>query len=168
MVTLNTLVIQTQYKENYGDEASPYWKFKGGSTYFVNDLTEAQVARIEEDGIPFLTTLIEYSNGMSEEYILDYQVRQLGKGGDGKGPICDHWETPIQFRWGGDRWLAQTNHTPRDEDNFWRRGIVSKAEQWIPLAGAERSDYHCQYKVANGWFDAKDPQLKVELEGEVA
>ena len=168
MVTLNTLVIQTQYKENYGDEASPYWKFKGGSTYFVNDLTEAQVARIEEDGIPFLTTLIEYSNGMSEEYILDFQVRQLGKGGDGKGPICDHWETPIQFRWGGDRWLAQTNHTPRDEDNFWRRGIVSKAEQWIPLAGAERSDYHCQYKVANGWFDAKDPQLKVELEGEVA
>ena len=168
MVTLNTLVIQTQYKENYGDEASPYWKFKGGSTYFVNDLTEAQVARIEKDGIPFLTTLIEYSNGGSEEYILDYQVRQLGKGGDGKGPICDHWETPIQFRWGGDRWLAQTNHTPRDEDNFWRRGIVSKAEQWIPLAGAERSDYHCQYKVANGWFDAKDPQLKVELEGEVA
>ena len=164
MVTLNTLVIQTQYKENYGDEQNPHWKFKGGSTYFVNDLTEGQVARIQEDGIPFLSTLIEYSNGMSQEYILDHEVRQLGKNGDGKGPMCEHWETPIQFRWGGDRWLAQTNHTPCDEDNFWARGIVSKAEQWIPLAGAERSDYRCQYKTANGWFDSDSDQLKREVE----
>ena len=168
MQTLNTLVIDTQYKENYGDESSPHWKFKGGSTYFVDNLTEEQVAKIKEHGIPMLSSLIEYSNSGSEEYILDFQVRQLGKNGDGKGPMCEHWETPIQFRWGGDRWLAQTNHTPRDEDNFWRRGIISKAEQWIPLAEAERSDYHCQYKVANGWFDAGDPKLKEELEMETA
>ena len=163
-----TLVINTQYKENYGDDQNPHWKFKGGTTYFVTDLTDQQVAKIEATGIPTLTNLIEYNNGGSQEYVLDYEVRELGKNGDGKGPMCEHWETPVQFRWGGDRWLAQTNHTPRDEDNFWRRGIISKAEQWIPLAEADRSDYKCQFKVANGWFDANDPQLKVELEGEVA
>ena len=168
---MQTLVIHTQYRENYAahDEgyvhgtSDPYWKFKGGSTYFVADLTSEQINKIVDKGIPTLTDLIEYSNPASEEYILDWEIRDLGKDGDDKGPICDHWETPIQFRWGGDRWLAQTNHTPRDEDNFWTRGIISKAEQWIPLAGSERSDYKCQYKVANGWFDANDPKLKAEL-----
>ena len=158
-----TLVIQTQYKENYGDEQNPYWKFKGGTTYFVNDLNDKQVAKIKAEGIPTLTDLVSYSNSMSEEYILDYQVRELGKGGDGLGPICEPWETPVQFRWGGDRWLAQTNHTPRTEDNFWARGIVSKAQQWIPLPGNDRSDYKCQYKTANGWFDQGDAQLKAEV-----
>ena len=74
------------------------------------------------------------------------------------------WETPIQFRYTDGQWVAQTNHTPRDEDNFWARGIISKAEQWIPLPEQDRSDYKCQYKTANGWFDQKDAQLKAELE----
>ena len=156
---MQTLVIHSQYKENYGDEQNPYWKFKGGTTYFVNDITDKQVNKIIHGGIPTLTNMIEYNNGMSEEYIIDWEIRQLGKDGDGKGPLCDHWETPVQFRWGGDRWLAQTNHTPRDEDNFWARGIVSKAEQWIPLPNNERSDYQCQFKTKNGWFDQKDAQL---------
>jgi len=160
---MQTLVIQTQYKENYGDEQNPHWKFKGGTTYFVDDLTDQQVNKIVHGGIPTLTGIIEYNNGMSEEYILDWEIRQLGKGGDGKGAMCEHWETPVQFRWGGDRWLAQTNHTPRDEDNFWARGIVGKAEQWIPLPGNDRSDYKCQYKTANGWFDHNDAQLKAEV-----
>jgi hypothetical protein len=159
-----TLVIQTQYKENYGDSKDPYWKFKGGSTYFVTDLSDQQVAKIEATGIPTLTNLIEYKNSGSEEYILDWEIRELGKNGDGKGPICEQWETPVQFRWGGDRWLAQTNHTPSDEDNFWARGIISKAEQWIPLPGNDRSDYRCQYKTANGWFDSQSEQLKIEVE----
>ena len=160
---MQTLVIQTQYKENYGDEQNPHWKFKGGTTYFVDDLTDQQVNKIVHGGIPTLTDIIEYNNGMSEEYILDWEIRQLGKGGDGKGAMCEHWETPVQFRWGGDRWLAQPNHTPRDEDNFWARGIVGKAEQWIPLPGNDRSDYKCQYKTANGWFDHNDAQLKAEV-----
>ena len=173
---MQTLVIQTQHRENYAahnecyehgvDEA--HWKFKGGSTYFVTDLSSAQINKIVHGGIPTLTKLVEYSNEASEEYVIDWEIRDLGKDGDGKGPICEHWETPIQFRWGGDRWLAQTNHTPRDRDNFWRKGIISKAEQWIPLPGNERSDYKCQYKTANGWFDQNSVQLKIDLEGEVA
>ena len=48
---MQTLVIQTQYRENYAahDEgykhgvSEPYWKFKGGCTYFVTDLTDANI-----------------------------------------------------------------------------------------------------------------------------
>jgi hypothetical protein len=38
------VVINTQYKENYGSEAEPYWKFKGGTTYIVaaSDRAEAE------------------------------------------------------------------------------------------------------------------------------
>ena len=89
MSIYTTLVIQTQYKENYGSIEAPHWKFKGGSTYFVTDLTATQVAKIEANGIPTLTDLIEYNSGGSEEYVLDYEVRELGKNGDGKTTIAN-------------------------------------------------------------------------------
>ena len=63
---MQTLVIQTQYRENYAahnegyehgvDEA--HWKFKGGSTYFVTDLTESNINSIIDNGIPTLSKLI--------------------------------------------------------------------------------------------------------------
>jgi|TARA_R110001592_G_scaffold66277_3_gene203353 hypothetical protein len=169
---MQTLVIQTQYRENYAchDEgyvhgtSESYWKFKGGSTYFVDDLTQAQIDKIVDGGIPTLSALIEYSNEASEEYVIDWEIRDLGKNGDGKGPICEPWETPVQFYWKMDRWLCRTHHTPTPEYSHWATGIVGRAEQWIPGEGNSRNDYKCQYKTANGWFDQKDAQLKTELE----
>ena len=74
------LVIQTQYRENYAahndgythgvDES--YWKMKGGATYVVLDLTQAQINRIVDNGIPLLTALIEDRNEAFEEYIIDW------------------------------------------------------------------------------------------------
>ena len=71
---MQTLVIQTQYRENYAAHnedyvhgtSEPYWKFKGGSTYFVTDLTSEQINKIAQKGIPTLTKLIYYSNEASE------------------------------------------------------------------------------------------------------
>ena len=57
---MQTLVIQTQYRENYAahnedykhgiDE--PYWKFKGGSTYFVTNLTSEKNNKNAQNGKP--------------------------------------------------------------------------------------------------------------------
>jgi len=173
---MQTLVIQTQYRENYAAHDDNYehgvseahWKYKGGSTYFVTDLTPGQINKIAQDGIPTLTKLIEYSNEASEEYILDWEIRDLGKNGDGKGPICEPWECPIEFYWKMDRWLCRTHHTPNPEYSHWNRAIIGRAEQWIPLPEQGRSDYKCQYKTANGWFDQKDPQLKKEVADQAA
>ena len=60
---MQTLVIQTQYKENYGahdwdgkGECPQYWKFKGGSTYFVTNLTSEQPIKIANGGIHIIQT----------------------------------------------------------------------------------------------------------------
>ena len=168
---MQTLVIQTQYRENYAAHDAGYthgvdeahWKFKGGSTYFVTDLTEANINSIVANGIPTLTKLIESKNEAFEEYILDWEIRDLGKDGDGKGPICESWEVPVRFRYVDGAWECSTHHTP-DEESYWNPAIKCRAEQWTPGVGNTRSNYKCQYKVANGWFDNKDPQLKKEVE----
>ena len=161
---MQTLVIQTQYRENYAahnedykhgiDE--PYWKFKGGCTYFVNDLTESNINSIIANGIPNLTKLIESSNEGFEEYIIDWEIRDLGKNGDGKGPICEPWETPVEFYYHKDKqiantgWRCRTHHTPSPEYTTYANGIVGKAEQWTPGIGGTRNDYKCQFKTKNG------------------
>ena len=168
---MQTLVIQTQYRENYAAHDSGYahgvseahWKYKGGCTYFVTDLTAGQINKIAHKGIPTLTKLIESKNEAFEEYILDWEIRELGKNGDGKGPICEPWETPVEFFY-KDGWKCRTHHTPSPEYTHYARGIIGKAEQWTPGVGNTRSNYACQYKVANGWFDAKGPQLLKQVQ----
>ena len=162
---MQTLVIQTQHRENYGahnwdgeGECPQHWKFKGGSTYFVTDLTTAQINKIAQKGIPTLSLLIESKSEYFEEYILDWEIRDLGKNGDGKGPICEPWETPVQFFY-EDGWKCRTHHTPHPEYTHYASGITGKAEQWTPGVGNTRNDYQCQYKTKNGWFDQKDDQL---------
>ena len=169
---MQTLIITTQHKENYGahdwngeGECPQYWKFKGGSTYFVTDLTDKQINKIAHNGIPTLSAMIESKSEYFEEYILDWEIRDLGKNGDGRGPICEQWETPVEFYWKMDRWLCRTHHTPNPEYSHWNRAIIGKAEQWIPLENGERSDYKSQFKTANGWFDSNSAQLKAELQG---
>jgi len=169
---MQTLVITTQYRENYGahdwdgkGECPQYWKFKGGDTYFVTGLTSRQINKIASGGIPTLSALIEYSNDASEEYILDWEIRDLGKNGDGKGPICEPWETPVEFYY-KDGWKCRTHHTPSPEYSHWNRAIIGKAQQWTPSAEGNRVEgtYKCQYKTKNGWFDYNHPQLKKECE----
>ena len=63
------VVIDTQYKENYGTAEQPYWKFKGGSPYKVVGFPqgmslEAVVRAVRDD--------IEHSGEFTQEYILGY------------------------------------------------------------------------------------------------
>jgi hypothetical protein len=65
------IVIQTQYRENYGTSTEPYWKFKGGSEYKVMntpDLSEEEVTEL----VMSIRPKIEYSETFSEEYITDW------------------------------------------------------------------------------------------------
>ena len=60
-----------------------------------------------------------------------------------------------------DRWVCQ-RLTNNEEAGYMRREILAKSESWIPLPEAERSDYKCEYKTANGWFTGEElsEQLK--------
>jgi hypothetical protein len=65
------IVIQTQYRENYGTSTEPYWKSKGGSEYKVlntPDLSDAEVTEL----VMSIRPKIEYNETFSEEYITDW------------------------------------------------------------------------------------------------
>ena len=66
------VLITTQYSENYGTESDPYWKFKGGSDYFIQNVNPLNVA----PGmlVDKVRSQIEYSNPMSQELILDWEL----------------------------------------------------------------------------------------------
>ena len=114
------LVIQTQIRENYGahdwdgEGACPHhWKFKGGSTYVVENINPPSARNIEMDGIPTLTALIENRNESFEEYILDYDIVE------DDAVVCDEWETPYVLeydtvikRWRAIRITINGNKTP--------------------------------------------------------
>jgi hypothetical protein len=66
------ILITTQYRENYGTPAEPYWKFKGGEDYFILGVDPVKTAPgvlVEQ-----VRGQIEYSGEMSEEYILDWEL----------------------------------------------------------------------------------------------
>ncbi len=139
------LVIQTQYKENYawnedgslGTGADAYWKFKGGDTYVVENLTTAQINKIAQEGIPTLSALIEYSNEAAMEYILDWSIEE------DDAEVCQAWETPIVCVWKGDRWIFTQNQI-NGEFGYMRKEIASVFSSWIPT---ERDRYFDMKKV---------------------
>jgi len=161
---MSKLVIFTQVRENYGahdwdgkGECPQYWKFKGGHTYVVENLTSEHINRIAQGGIPTLSALVECKNESWEEYILEWNIV-----GDSDTP-WEEWESPTEFYWGGDRWLARC---VTENDGDMRHGIVRKLEQWIPLKGGDRSDYSARFDMADGeniaysdlsdWFAAEE------------
>lgn len=137
------LVIQTQYCENYGDEAQPRWKFKGGSTYVVPNITPAQATRIEAEGIPTLSSLIEYSGPMTREYILDYTVRE------DDFAVCEPWETPTVCRYAEGAWHA-SEEVINGEYGYLRSDIGRKLSVWTMLPQGERQDFAVEYYDRNG------------------
>ena len=68
---MSKLMIITQYRENYGSPDEPYWKFKGGSEYFVPNVDECDMVDVIVDRV---RPQIEISNPMCQEYILGYSI----------------------------------------------------------------------------------------------
>ena len=137
------LVIYTQYTENYGDSDQPYWKNKGGSTYVVENLTQPQVNKVQEHGLPTLTALIEYANKFSTEYIIGHHVVPDSVS------ICEEWESPIKLAWVNSRWTA-SRVTENDEFSFLRKEIARKIETWDMMMNGERENYDCTYVMCDG------------------
>ena len=143
------LVIYTQYSENYGDEQYPRFKFKGGETLVVEDLTPAQVKRIESDGIPTLTSLIEYSNSASREYILDYKVVEDA------ASVGNPWDNIIKCVYAQGAWHASVN-THNDEYGYLRSDIGRRLEIWTMLPEGVRGDHTVEY------YDRQGARMELE------
>jgi hypothetical protein len=137
------LAIYTQYTENYGEADAPYWKNKGGSTYIVENLTQSQVDKVQEHGLPTLTALIEYKNKFSTEYIIGHSVVEDSES------ACEEWESPIKLAWVNNRWTA-TRVTENDEFGFLRQEIARKIETWDMMMNGENENRNCTYVLRDG------------------
>ena len=147
------LVINTQYRENYAAHnddfvegvSQDHWKFKGGTTYVVENITTSMAQKICDNGIPELTKLVSYSNSMSEEYILDWNLE------DNDAVVCEEWDTPIvlAFDQENQEWTAM-KVTHNGDMGYMRSEIKIKTEKWTMLEGQERDDYTSQFLMADG------------------
>ena len=150
---MSKLVIQTQYRENYSFDNDGYpvegpeahWKFKGGSTFVVENLTSGMINKIAKNGIPELTKLVEYKNVASEEYILDWSIEDDG------AVICEEWESPIVLSFDSEHqeWTA-VKLTNNDEMGYMRSEIKMKTEKWTMLEGQDRDNYTSQFLMEDG------------------
>jgi len=137
------IVITTQVRENYGDANKPYWKFKGGDTYVVPDLTVEQTIKVKENGIPTLKALIETRSDMFEEYVVDWAIL------DNDAVVCEAWETPYELCWIGGRWVA--NRTVENgEYGYMNQRVERRTEEYDMLMGGGRENYRVVYTMRNG------------------
>ena len=160
------LVIQTQICENYGahnwdgeGECPDNWKFKGGNTYVVDNITPSQKARLEREGIPTLSALIEENNDYCREYILGAQVV-----GDAEME-GEPWEIPFRLSYVGGRWVARRVIDNLGEyGGYCRREIKTKIESYIMAEGGRREDFAARYVLVNGAVATNEDDLRLELE----
>ena len=135
------LVIQTQYTENYGSADKPFWKFKGGDTYIVQNLNPDQAQRILRDGIPTLKALIQYKNDMSEVSITDYNIV------DDDVVVTEDYETPYILSWENNTWVCRQVSL---NDGSFRRPIVSKIVKYNMGMGGEMINPEVSYEIEDG------------------
>lgn len=135
------LVIDTQYMENYGEPGRPHWKAKGGDTYVVRDLTAAQA--MDMAFIRNVFARIEYSNEMSEEYVLNWEIRD---GEFVQSP--ESWQAPIFISVEGDQFVA--TETIVNDDFQFRQEIAVKHSKWNMLPQSKRNGYEVHYTLRNG------------------
>ena len=130
------LLIQTQYKENYGahdwdgkGECPQYWKFKGGDTYVVPGVNN-------KDLLPALEAMIESSDDHSEEYIIFAEV----VADDARE--CESWETPWTIH--VEELGFYASRYVKAED-YWQPGYAGKAQSYKMMAGGDRSAWQEAY-----------------------
>lgn len=137
------LAIYTQYQENYGDAEKPHWKFKGGATFVVENLTPAQCRTAIESGCPTLRGLIETSGHGSCEYVVDINVL------DDADAVGEPWATVTKLSYENGRWIA-CEVEENGEYGYMRREILRRRAAWVMLSGGERAEYKCEYELHDG------------------
>ena len=121
----------------------------------VEDLTEAHKARIEKDGIPTLTSLIEYSSVYASETIISYSVED-----DDYNPY-EEWETQniltYQIDYEGDfrgnKWVCR-----EIGEIEYSSEVDKKIASYDMLDGGERTNYKCEYRsIKDGkWYTEEE------------
>tara|TARA_B100001564_G_scaffold322608_1_gene302083 strand:+ start:621 stop:1112 length:492 start_codon:yes stop_codon:yes gene_type:complete len=158
------LVIQTQYRENYAAHnedyvhgvSEPYWKFKGGETYVMENLSVASINEIASGNLmDNIKSDIEYSHEAVEEYILDWSIEE------DDASVCEAWENPVTIDVVGSD-LQCTQVVPNGEHGYMRSEIASCTRTWTLKRGSNEN-FFTVYTMEDGAV-VSAPQLQKYLE----
>jgi hypothetical protein len=128
------IVINTQFRENYAAHnedyvhgvSEPYWKFKGGDTYVINDVgvNDDQQKLVDE-----VSPMFVYSDIGSEEYIINWEILD----NNDKVP-CEDWETPLELTKDGDTW-TKVRFYDNTNMGYMRSEILSQTQitEWTQV-----------------------------------
>ena len=127
------LIIDTQHKENYAAHSDeyvhgvdrPYWKYKGGSTYVVENVSISSAMSVK-DIVREIRSLIESRDPSFQEYILDWGLY------DNDEVTWEKWEAPWLLKKEDDKWKASRKPT------HW---TVPVEESYTMLAEGGRENY---------------------------
>ena len=127
------LVIHTQHKENYAahddgyvhGEHRPYWKYKGGSTYVVENVSVSAAMSVK-DIVREIKPLIESRDSSFQEYVIDWGLH------DDNETAWDEWDSPYMLSKEDDKWVA--SRIPS-----WY--VKPVKESYIMLPAGGRTDY---------------------------
>lgn len=138
------LVINTQFRENYGahdwdgkGECPQYWKFKGGDTYVVEvSLAEAQDPAFYEA----VAKCIEHSSDYSEEYIIGEDL--VDDCDFDPSTVVEEWDTAIYAR------LSIDGHLNCERDVKRFEGEVVGQRSWKQDENGQRECSLVRYEEA--------------------
>lgn len=149
------LVIVVQHQENYGSEENAHWKMKGGITYVVDHITPAQAKKIDSDGIPTLTKMLEQDHPMVKDYIIDWYLTD-----NEDSEIWASWESKHKLEWRADRqsWFEMVHRA----DDYFANDIKEISEEWKIDAEGNRSEYLVSYKLSDGKWYSKEEFKKLQ------
>ena len=133
------ILITTQYMENYGDEQTPYWKFKGGSEYVLRDRSPARDESYAEL-VRRLREVIEYSNGFAEEFIATISLVSNQELSERDEPSTLFGINDLGPEIGFDC-TAHIYRNGYTEDGDVVRGDLRSIEHWDMLPNGERRNY---------------------------
>jgi len=92
------IVITTQFQENYGahdwngeGQCPEYWKYKGGSTYIVSDVTISKAT--DKSYWNEVSDSVIHSDNYSCEYILSMDL--VDEESFDISKYCEYWEKPV-------------------------------------------------------------------------
>ena len=109
------LIVDTQRKENYGahtwdgEGACPqYWKFKGGSTYVVENVAPAQADEVFQQ----IKRAVEHSSESFAEYIIGHKLAEDYEA------TWEDWDLPYILEFTPVDILVKHHYT-YDEFSYW-------------------------------------------------
>lgn len=144
------LVIICQYQESKTNR----WACKGGETFVIDNLTDAQVTKINQGGIPNLKNLLEWGMDVPLEDIrTDFFSRQYVKTvqvvADDDNSLIEDWDSPWNLIYHNDEWCASRFEKAEDWWNTAPSGnpYEGKYEEYIlaPQGTRKTNSYKEQY-----------------------